>query len=279
MTATVALQGAFGPLSVCLALLFSAASAATAESLGPLAWKLDQSVGVVDSQWREKTPGGFTHVKEGGQLQFTSTALIASRSLVDVTIRHVQLRGHRLYEGVTNQGQGSTSMSEIRSSALGLSVLKWVSPSWAFDAAIDRVSMQREIRSTALAVGYPERYEYTMGKVGIQHRLSLVRGLDLYTHLSLGRSFDEWLWLSLPGFDPAKMKMGHGRTTGISWQLVKSFSDSKWKASLKLGYVKEEFKAGDAITLFKSGRIAGSAQQPAWHQTGTQLSAKISYDF
>lgn len=279
MTDTLVLQGALRPLSVCLALLLLAASTAAAETLGTMAWKLDQSVGVVDSQWREKTPEGVTHVKEGGQLQFSATALTASHPLVDVTIRHVQLRGHRLYEGVTNQGHAATSMSEVRSGTLGLSVLKKVSPTWTFDAAIDRVSMQRDIRSTAMAVGYPERYKYTMGTLGIQHQLGLFSGLDLHTHLSVGRSFDEGLLVSLPGFDPAQMKMGLGRTTGISWQLVKSFSDSKWRASLKLGYVKDEFKAGDAITLFKGGRIAGSAQQPAWHHAATQLSAKVSYDF
>lgn len=278
LTDTVVLQGASRPLAVCLALLLPVASA-VAESPGTLAWKLDQSVGVVDSQWREKTPDGVTHVKEGGQLQFAATVLTASHPLVDVTVRHLQLRGHRLYEGVTNQGHSATSMSEVRNGTLGLSVLKRASPSWTFDAAIDRVSMQRDIRSTAMAVGYSERYEYTMGTLGIQHQLGLLSGLDLLTHLSIGRSFDEGLLVSLPGFDPAQMKMGQGRTTGISWQLVKYFSDSKWRASLKLGYVKDEFKSGDAITLFKGGRIAGSAQQPAWHHAATQLSAKVSYDF
>ena len=278
LTSKVVLQGASRPLSVCLALLFPVASAA-AESVGTLAWKLDQSVGLVDSQWREKTPEGVIHVKEGGRLHVAAIALTASHPLMDVTVRHEQLWGHRLYEGVTNQGQGATSMSEVRNDTLGLSILKRVGPSWTFDAAIDRVSMHRKIRSTAIAMGYSERYEYTMTKLGIQHQLGLSDGLYLHTHLSLGLSLDEGLLLSLPGFDPIQMKIGHGQTTGVSWRLVKSFSDSKWQASLKLGYEKDEFKAGDASTLFKGGRISGSAQQPAWHHATTQLNAKVSYVF
>jgi len=273
----VVLQRASRPLSVCLALLLPVASAA--ESLGTLAWKLDQSVGLVNSQWREKTPEGITHVKEGGRLHVAATELTASHPLVDVTLRHVQLWGHRIYEGVTNRGQVASSMSEVKNGSLGLSVLKKVSPVWAFDAAVDRVSMQRNIRSTVMAMGYPEHYDYTMIKWGIQHQLHISSGVLLQTHLSIGQSLDEGLLLSLPGFDPAQMKVGHGRTTGVSWRLVKFFSDSKWQASLKLGYEKDQFKAGDAVTLFKGGRIAGSAQQPAWHHAATQLSAKISYSF
>ena len=278
LTGELVVKGASCPLSVCLALLLPVASLAS-ESLGTLVWKLDQSVGLVDSQWREKTPEGVIHVKESGRLHVAATALTASHRSVEVTVRHVQLWGNRIYEGVTNQGQGATSMSEVRSSTLGLSSLKRIDPSWTFDAAIDRVSMQRDIRSTATAVGYPEHYKYTMGKLGIQNQLSLANGLHLYTHVSHGRSFDERLLLNLPGFDPAQIKLGYGRTTGISWRLVKSFPDLKWQASLKLGYEKDEFKAGDVVTLFKGGRIAGSAQQPAWHHATTQLSAKISYHF
>ena len=271
-------QRALGPLSVCLSVMLPATSA-TANSFEGLSWKIDQSFGTVGSQWREETSGGVIHVKESGALAVATTAVTASHPLIDVTLRYEQLVGDRRYQGVTNQGQNATSSSDVKSGTLGMNLLKNVNSAWALGVAIDRVSMHRDIRSTSMAVGYPEHYKYILGKVGVQHRLNFTPELKLYTFVWLGRSFDESLLLRLPGFDPAQMSLGHGRTSELGWRLIKSFQDSRWQASLKLGYKKDQFKLGDATTLFKGGRIAGSAHQPAWQHALTHLSAEVSYGF
>lgn len=252
---------------------------AAAEDVGPLVWKLTQSIGAVNSQWREKTPAGNVHVKEHGGLSTATTALTASHPWLDVTVRHEQMRGNRDYEGVTNQGQRASSVSGVRNGTLGLSAFKRVNATWALGVGVDRVAMHRDIRSTATASGYPEHYRYTLGKVGIQHRLTVAEGWHLHTHVWMGRAFAPALSLRLPGFDAVSMNLGHGRTAEVAWQLVKTFPDSHWQAAVTLAHRRDRFTAGDAVTLFKSGRIAGSAQQPAWQHSATQLSAGLVYGF
>ncbi len=271
-------QRAFGPLSVVLCCLMQP-STSHASGLDGLTWRIEQSVGIVDSQWREKTNTGVVHVKESGSLGAVVTAFSMSHPWFHASVRYEQLLGDRLYEGVTNQGVRATSTTNVKNGMLGLTLLAPVNSNWALGVATDRISMHRDIRSTPTAVGYPEHYKYTFGKVGVQHRLALMPDLQLETSVWLGKSFDDSLLLRLPGYDAAHMSLGHGRTTEVGWRLVKSFADSKWQASLKFGYRKERFKAGEATTLFKAGRIAGSAQQPAWQHGAAHLVAELSYGF
>ena len=269
---------ALGPLSVVLCCLMQPSTSHASGSDG-LTWRIDQSFGVVDSQWREKTKTGVVHVKESGSLGAVVTAVSASHPLFDASVRYEQLVGDRQYEGVTNQGRRAISSTNVKNGMLGLTLLATVSPNWSLGVATDRISMHRDIRSTPTAVGYPEHYQYIFGKVGVQHRLVLMPDLQLETSVWLGKSFDDSLLLRLPGYDAAHMSLGHGRTTEVGWRLVKSFADSKWQASLKFGYRKEQFKAGEATTLFKAGRIAGSAQQPAWQHGTAHLGAELRCDF
>jgi len=278
LTASGNTRRALGPLSFVLCGLLQL-STSHASSFDGLTWRVDQSVGVVDSQWREKTTAGVVHVKEAGSLGAVVTAVNVSHPLFDATVRYEQLVGDRLYEGVTNRGQRATSTTNVKNGTLGLTLLAPVSPNWALGVATDHVSMHRSILSTPTAVGYPEHYKYTLGKVGVQHRLVLSPDLQLHTSVWLGKSFTESLLLRLPGYDAAYMSLGLGRTTEIGWRLVKSFADSKWQAAVKFGYRKDQFKAGEATTLFKTGRIAGSAQQPAWQHSTAHLSAELSYGF
>ena len=266
------------PLLVCT-LVVLAPSLASANGLGTLSWHVDQSIGVANSQWREHTSSGVVHVKEGGSLAVAATSLKASHPAFDVILRFEQLAGDRQYEGVSNQGREATSTTNVKNVTLGLTLLAPVSPNWALGLATDSVSMHRDIRSTSTAMGYPEHFKYTFGKVGVQHRLVLTPDLQLHTSVWLGTSLNHSLMLRLPGYDTAHMSLGHGRTSEIGWRLVKSFTDSKWQASLKFGYRKDQFKAGEATTLFKAGRIAGSAQQPAWQQGVAHLGAELSFGF
>ena len=242
-------------------------------------WNIQQSLGVVDSRWREKNSSGVTHVKESGNLPFFATTLTASNPWGDFTLRHERLLGERNYEGVTNQGRAASSVSDVKNDALVFSALKRINSSWAFGMALESVTMKRDIRTTVFAIGYPERYQYALGKLGGEYQLDISSDLRLHTSAWLGRSFNESLLLSLPGFDPVQMKLGQGRTSEVNWRLIKSFPDSKWQGAINLGYHLNQFKAGDAVTLLKSGRIAGSAQQPTWRHGTTQLNVEVSYGF
>lgn len=252
---------------------------ASANPLQDLSWKIDQSIGFTQSQWREHTALGIVHVRENGTLTAASSSVTASHPFMDVTLRYTQLAGNRRYDGTTTQGQAALSSSRVDSSAFSLQAQKSVNSNWSLGLAVDQLSMHRDIQSTPLAQGYPEHFRYTVGKIGAQHRLAIQPEVNLFTSVWLGYALDRDLDLRLPGFDAARLRLGHGKSAEIGWRLVKSFPESGWQVAVRVSYELHQFKAGEAATLFKSGRIAGSAHQPAWRHALTSLNAEASYRF
>ncbi|MFT3816998.1 MAG: hypothetical protein QM750_05130 [Rubrivivax sp.] len=186
-------------------------------------------------------------------------------------------RGERRYDGQTSSGQALRTRSDWQQTGLVLQVLPWGDERWRLGARLRWQRLERDIRSTAAAMGYPERFDAAqavlVGRLG--GRLDAAP-LQWDVQLALGGGPGGRMRLQLPGLDPTTLRLGSSRLLQLDARLQGRLAPA-WRWQLALQAVSERAGAGPARAITRNGQIVGGAQQPATRQSGLGLSLGLAW--
>jgi hypothetical protein len=253
-----------------LALPAAACSLQTAAELGPLA-----------SRWHETGAQGETLVRERGSLSAAALTVQGQdcgwRALGPWSATLAAARGQRDYDGQTSGGQALQTRSDLQQTGLVLQALPWGDERWRLGARLRWQRVERDIRSTAAAAGYPERFDTAqaalVGRLGGSWSAAPLQW-DL--QLALGGGPGGRMRLQLPGLDPATLRLGSSRLLQMEARLHGPLAPAwRWQLALQAG--SERAAAGPARTLTRNGQIVGGAQQPATRQSALGLSLGLAW--
>ncbi|MCA0239677.1 MAG: hypothetical protein LCI02_02370 [Proteobacteria bacterium] len=248
-----------------------------------LQWAAD--AGPLASRWHETGAQGETLVRERGSLQAAALALqgqdCAWRWAGPWSATLSAARGGRDYDGQTSSGQALQTRSDLQHTGLVLQALPWGDEHWRLGARLRWQRVARDIRSTAAAAGYPERFDTAQAALVGRLSGSLDGSLDRSSatapapplqaaqwelQLALGGGPGGRLRLQLPGLDPATLRLGSSRLLQFEARLHGPLAPAwRWQLALQAG--SERAAAGPLQALTRNGQIVGAAQQPATRQS------------
>ncbi len=257
----------------------AACSLQTAAELGPLA-----------SRWHETGAQGETLVRERGSLRAAALSVQGQdcgwRALGPWSATLATASGARDYDGQTSGGHALQTRSDLRQTGLVLQALPWGDERWRLGARLRWQRVERDIRSTATAAGYPERFDTAqaalVGRISggwnaaALQPLQRLQPLQWDLQLALGGGPGGRMRLQLPGLDPATLRLGSSRLWQIEARLHGPLAPAwRWQLALQAG--SERAAAGPAGALTRNGQIVGGAQQPATRQQALGLSLGLAW--
>ncbi|HSW19254.1 MAG TPA: hypothetical protein VLJ86_18690 [Ramlibacter sp.] len=219
------------------------------------------SLARAESRWTETASSGRRLVREAGALWGPQLDAWLDCGALELQGRLSYLDGTRSYDGQTFAGapaQTTSSVQHLRARAQA----SWrVAPSWQVGVRLGREMAWRDIASTPVANGYPERYELPMAAVGAAWQGALGAG-RLSVGGWVGRDLGARLRLWLPSFDVTSLDLARLSSAeaevALSWPLSPSAD-----LSLGMGVRRLRMGQGPARVLTRNGVPGGVAFQPA----------------
>ena len=186
-------------------------------------------------------------------------------------------RGQRHYDGQTSNGQALQTRSDLQQTGLVLQALPWGGERWRLGARLRWQRVERDIRSTAAAAGYPERFDTVQAALVGRLSGSLdAAPLRWELQLALGGGPGGRMRLQLPGLDATTLRLGSSRLLQMEARLHGPLAPAwRWQLALQAG--SERAAAGPARALTRNGQIVGGAQQPATRQSALGFSLGLSW--
>jgi hypothetical protein len=263
----------------------AAVTAALLGTAGPLAactWSTGLEAGVQDSRWRETDDQGRTLLHERGTLAATQLAVEARDCrLGEASARLSLAGGSRRYDGRTSAGNALTTRSDVREQGLTLQVLPWAWGAPGSGATVHagaRLRWQRserDIRSTATALGYPERHQRLQAALVLgAHGSGPASGWHWRAELAAGGGPAGRMEVSLPGYDPATLKLGSSRLLMARLHIGGALAPG-WSWQLAVEHDRERRSAGEPTALRRQGQVVGGVLQPASREAATRLVAGL----
>ena len=252
---------------------------------GPLAactWSTGLEAGVQDSRWRETDAEGRALLHERGTLTATHFALEASGCrLGEASLRPALAGGSRHYDGQTSAGNALSTRSDVREQGLTLQALPWAWGSARSGASVQagaRLRWQRserDIRSTATALGYPERQQRLQAALVLAARgTGPLPGWHWRAELAAGAGPAGRMKVLLPGYDPATLKLGSSRLLQAGLHIGGALAPG-WSWQVGVEHDREQRSAGEPTALRRQGQVVGGALQPATRESATRLAAGL----
>lgn len=230
-----------------------------------------------NSQWKEYAQNGATLVTEQGQLDGVELSAQPRCDGWALALSYQSLSGNRAYSGQTVAGVPVQSHSAIGAQSLQIKLAYEVFARWSVLGKADYSAMQRDIRSTATARGYPEQLDWTMVSAGIGYHLPFGTQ-DLAIEAWTGTALDSHMRVTLPGADPATLAPGSMTQTALLLAWTKSLGNG-WSLSAQAGISTVEIERGKASTVYRGQQAVGSAYQPRTVLTEWPLQLGIAYVF
>jgi hypothetical protein len=263
----------------------TALTATLLAAAGPLAactGSAGLEAGVQDSRWRETDAEGRALLHEQGTLAASRMVIEASGCrLGEASARISQAGGSRRYDGQTSAGSALATRSDVREQGLTLQALPWawaVPGSGASVQAGARLRWQRserDIRSTATALGYPERHQRLQAALVLAARSTGPSpGWHWRAELAAGGGPAGRMKVSLPGYDPATLKLGSSRLLQARLHLGGALAPG-WSWQLAVEHDRERRSAGEPTALRRQGQVVGGVLQPASREAATRLVAGL----
>lgn len=240
--------------------------------------------GAQDSRWRETDAEGRALLHEQGTLA-ASRMVIEARGcrLGEASLQLALAGGNRRYDGQTSAGNTLVTRSDVREQALTLQVLPW-----AWDAPGSGATVQagarlrwqrseRDIRSTATALGYPERHQRLHAALVLAARgAGPAEGWHWRAELAAGGGPAGRMKVALPGYDPARLELGSSRLLQAGVQLGGALAPG-WSWQVALAHDREQRSAGEPTALRRQGQVVGGVLQPATRESATRLTAGLAW--
>lgn len=236
--------------------------------------------GVERSQWQEFDAQGHSLVRERGTLKVTGLQAYGRCSKVDWIAQWTRSQGERAYDGMTNTRAPLQTQSRLR--AQGLTVAAWLplSEGWAIGSQLGYRQIQRDIASTNLALGYPERFTYLQVALGARYQAALGERLSLTAAGWLGGGPGGRVEIDFPRADPVSLSLGTNRLLELSLQLGSGESiQPGWSWQAGVVYRREHTGAGAPEVITRNGVPVGAALQPRFVQHHLLTNVGASYRF
>lgn len=221
--------------------------------------------GVESSRWEEHNAQGQRLVRERGTLRQHRLVGHLRCADADWTLAWTLSQGARAYDGQTNTGTPVLSSSGLRAQELQWGVWWPVDGAWALGAQLDWSQTRRELRSTATALGFPERFQHWRTGLGARFQHPVGDRLIVSASGWVGGGPGGDVRVEFPGYAPVNLPLGNSRFSALGLELsAPHMLDTRdWRWSSALVYQRQVFRAGDARVLFKAGQPVGTAWQPA----------------
>lgn len=237
-------------------------------------------LGALDSRWRETAADGGTLLREHGVLAQAAFELAGDgcgRGPWRLRLDHAG--GDRRYDGRTTSGAPLQTRSDLREQGLTLQWLPLGAGRWRAGTRLRWHRSEREIRSTATALGYPERHDATqlalvLTAEGDVHGPALRWGVEL----AAGGGPAGRMKLALPGYDRSNLRLGSSRLLQAGLHLQGEAAPA-WDWRLGLQHLAERRAAGETTALTRNGLVVGGVSQPATRQGATQIAAALVWRF
>lgn len=275
---SVTVRGITQPVVLCLACAFVAAPA-QADCAG---WQISADLGLRASRLSEYADSGQRLVRESGTLPTSGLSLAGRCDGWGLELGVEKAGGSRHYQGVTNQQQAAESRSDIAQTVWSGTLSYPVSDRWSLGGRVEHFDIDRKLRPTSLAQGYPERYDYWALSAGLQYEQPLTENWRWRTSAWLGYVPPGRLDVHLPGLNPVRLKLGRGHTlqlaTGLAGGSLNSLA-AGWSWSLLLGLRTQEMQAGEPQRLYQGMRLVGTVRQPKMREWSADLRLKLQYGF
>lgn len=245
-------------------------------------FSIEPLAGVERSRWHESDASGAGLVEEEGNLAKIGieASLICERSEWD--LRWARSEGRRTYEGVTNTQAPVETVTDVRADEFSLIAMRLLDEQVSIGLRAEHRNIHRSIRSTGVALGYPERFRYWSVAAGARYRHWLGEQRAVSMNGWVGGGPGGRLWIDLPRADPVELRLGNSRMLelGLQFESVRPQSEPRgWSWSAGLTYRVEVLGAGDPQVVFRGSVPVGVAAQPRTTQTSVGFFAKATLMF
>jgi hypothetical protein len=250
---------------------------AAAASCGPTApgWQF----GAVHntSTWREFDTAHQRLLQESGHLNGAEVAANYPCAGWTLQAHWAALDGVRAYQGQTSGGRAVVSSAKVRQAQADAQVLLGITDAWQVGAGLSRQVLWRDIASADGAIGYPERFDWTLLRMGAQWQTPGGPGLVSVAGW-VGRPVASAMRVNLPGKDPATLALGGIRQAELTlgWRAPLA---PGWQFEANLALRRTHIQQGAPSVLMRHGLAAGSAYQPHTSSTDRPLVLRLSYRF
>lgn len=229
------------------------------------------------SEWREFNAQGEELVLETGTLTGPEITAAYRCDRWHLGARIAELDGQRIYDGQTTSGRPVQSQAAIKQRQADVHAMFAFSDSWRLGGRMSKQIVWRDIAPASGALGYPERFDWTMLSAGMQWQSTLGPGQLSFTSWA-GKQLSSSLLITLPGRDQATLKLGAVKQLEFvaSWRtrLI-----SAWYFQAEIGYRRLEMTQGDTSIIRRGGVPVGVAYQPKSVMTERPIAIQIGYEF
>jgi hypothetical protein len=255
--------------------LLSSAPAWAACPLIDLSWKA--SLIQQSSQWDEFGAKGARLVHEHGNLPGWELATNLRCAAWNFGASWQQLAGNRAYDGQTSDGVLLQSQTDWSQQHMRFDIHYDVIPNWAAGVRVTESAMQRILQGNAQAVGYPERYRWTMLSVGLRTMMPAGNG-TLSASAWTGKAVKSEMNLTLPSTDPASLPLGAISQTeiGLEWTLT---SVHQIQLSVAGAWRRTRVATGAIAPIYQFGHVIGYAYQPEidFHEIPVTFGVRVPF--
>lgn len=238
-------------------------------------------LGTERSQWEERNAQGQRLVREVGTLRHHRLAASLRCAGAEWALAWGLSQGERRYDGLTNTGSTVVTSTGVRTQDMLLSAWLPVQGAWSVGGRMGQAQTQRNLYSTATALGFPESFQHWHAGLGLRFQQPLGDDMLLTATGWLGAGPGGSVRVELPGYAPARLPLGSSRMVALGLELSSPLSllPKGWRWSGGLHYRREVFSAGDAQVLLKAGQPVGTAWQPESLHRQLRWSVGLSHSF
>jgi hypothetical protein len=263
---------------VALAVASAIAQPVRSPTVGASEFGIELGTALRHSEWQERDSGGARLVSERGDLPGLWLRARRDVSWSDrlrgaVSVRASFWRGERDYDGQTSRGQLVATTTSVRQSDAHIEAELALTGTLAATASLAPTQVHRDLRATAQALGYPERWRWTLAMAGLRWRPRHANG-DVVLHAAWGRPLDAQITVWLPERDRMRLRPAAGDAwhVELEWRhrMPGGAGIDQWLA-LTGGWRRLDFGASAPATVTSGGVVVGAAAQPATRLQDRQL--------
>ncbi len=254
-------------------------------SMAPSAWavcpepSIQWQVALVSatSQWDEFDTLGRKLVHESGTLEGPEMSVGLRCEGWDYRAGAAQLDGPRHYDGQTSTGVPVASHSTLKMQDLNLQAGFNLNEQWQIAGRVSRGLVWRNIASTAGAVGYPERYEWTSAWLGTLWTTATAPH-QWVVQAWFGAPLTSSMVADLPGHDRTVLPLGSTRQIELAaaWRMA---LDAHWHVQADVRYRRIDIDQGRNVVMLRGGIPMGLAHQPKTIEVNMPVAIRLSYSF
>lgn len=229
------------------------------------------------SEWREFDAAGHQLVHETGTLSGPELSVSWRCGHWNLQGQMTEMNGSRSYDGQTSTGQPITSRSAVRQRQ-GQLQAKWkIDDAWQLGGRVVGQTLWRDMASAGGALGYPERYDWTLLSLGAQWQ-SAPGPSQLTLAAWFAAPLSSNLTLRLPGRDRTNLPMGVIKQVELlmAWQVQLR---PAWYLRADVRYRRTDLGLGANGVIRRNGVPVGMAYQPRTVLLDMPVAIQIGYEF